>query len=70
MSITPAGALAATSATFDATSRTGTVILDDGSELAFDEAAFRTSGLRLLRSGQRLRLHLDDRGQVTTMSLG
>ncbi len=41
---------------FAATTRSGTVLLDDGSELSFDRSAFERSGLRLLRLGQRVRL--------------
>jgi 2-phospho-L-lactate guanylyltransferase len=43
-----------TVATFDPTTRSGTLLLDDGSELAFGAAAFDRSGLRQLRLGQRL----------------
>ena len=45
-----------TVASFDAEQRSGTVLLDDGSPLPFDAAAFDASGLRLLRLGQRVRL--------------
>jgi 2-phospho-L-lactate guanylyltransferase len=58
-----------TVATFDAGSRDGTVLLDDGTELAFGPEAFDASGLRLLRLGQRLRLVRDPDGTVTGMSL-
>lgn len=58
-----------TVATFDATSRSGTVLLDDGSELAFPAAAFDASGLRLLRVGQRVRVERDSTGQVTLVTL-
>jgi cold shock CspA family protein len=43
---------------FDADSRSGTVLLDDGTELAYDTAAFDAGGLRLLRSGQRVALRV------------
>jgi hypothetical protein len=49
----------ATVRTFDAVSRAGTVLLDDGVELAYDGAAFDAGGLRLLRVGQRVRLRVD-----------
>lgn len=49
----------ATVASFSAASRTGTVLLDDGSELPFDAVAFDASGLRLLRPGQRVALRVD-----------
>ena len=45
-----------TVATFDAQTRSGTLLLDDGTELAFPAAAFDASGLRLLRLGQRVRV--------------
>lgn len=41
---------------FDAATRSGTVVLDDGVELPFDSQAFAASGLRLLRVGQRVRI--------------
>ena len=48
---------------FDSESRTGAVLLDDGTELSFEAAAFAGSGLRLLRAGQRVRLEtLQDEG--------
>jgi cold shock CspA family protein len=34
----------------------GTVLTDTGERLAFDAAAFAAGGLRLLRSGQRVRV--------------
>jgi 2-phospho-L-lactate guanylyltransferase len=57
-----------TVATFDAQRRNGTVLLDDGTEVSFDTAAFDASGLRLLRSGQRLRLTQRD-GHVVDLAL-
>ena len=58
-----------TVATFDAESRTGTVLLDDGSEVTFPAAAFDASGLRHLRLGQRVRLDRDGVGTVTKVTL-
>lgn len=49
----------ATVASFSPQSHEGTVLLDDGTELAFDAAAFDGSGLRLLRPGQRVALRAD-----------
>ena len=43
-----------TVATFDPESHSGTLLLDDGTELPFPAEAFRRSGLRLLRLGQRV----------------
>ncbi|HET7735388.1 MAG TPA: hypothetical protein VFK52_05410 [Nocardioidaceae bacterium] len=45
-----------TVATFDESTRSGTVFLDDGSRVAFDAAALEGTGLRVLRAGQRVRL--------------
>ncbi len=58
-----------TVASFDEPSGSGTVLLDDGSELPFPADAFELSGLRLLRQGQRLRLVRDESGAVTELSL-
>jgi 2-phospho-L-lactate/phosphoenolpyruvate guanylyltransferase len=57
-----------TVANFDPGARSGTVLLDDGTELPFPTAAFDASGLRLLRPGQRVRLERRD-GEVTGLSL-
>ncbi|WP_406312441.1 hypothetical protein OHA77_28145 [Streptosporangium sp. NBC_01639] len=46
----------ATVRTFDAATRSGSVFLDDGSEIPFDAAAFDAGPLRLLRSGQRVNI--------------
>jgi 2-phospho-L-lactate guanylyltransferase len=48
--------------TFDAATRSGSVLLDDGTDLPFDAMAFDASGLRLLRIGQRVRIRLADDG--------
>jgi 2-phospho-L-lactate guanylyltransferase len=50
-------------------SRDGSVLLDDGSDLPFDAAAFEAGGLRLLRPGQRVRLERDDHGRVTLVTI-
>ncbi len=54
---------------FDPDSRTGEVLLDDGRPLPFPAAAFDASGLRLLRSGQRVRLRVDAAGAVTFLTI-
>ncbi|GII20706.1 cold-shock protein [Planosporangium mesophilum] len=59
----------ATVATFDERTGSGTVLLDDGSEMAFPAEAFAASGLRLLRLGQRVRLDRDPSGAVTRVTL-
>jgi cold shock CspA family protein len=53
-----------TVATFDPTSRSGTLLLDDGTELAFDAPAFDASGLRKLRLGQRVAIDAGEDGHV------
>jgi 2-phospho-L-lactate guanylyltransferase len=58
-----------TVATFDAQTHTGTLLLDDGSEVPFPAAAFEASGLRLLRLGQRLTISADPSGAVTRVEL-
>jgi 2-phospho-L-lactate guanylyltransferase len=54
---------------FDAHTRDGDVLLDDGSVLAFPARAFDASGLRLLRLGQRVRLELADDGTVSFLTI-
>jgi 2-phospho-L-lactate guanylyltransferase len=58
-----------TVATFDPQTRTGTLLLDDGSELAFPAEAFQASGLRLLRLGQRLVIESGPDGGVVRVEL-
>jgi 2-phospho-L-lactate guanylyltransferase len=58
-----------TVATFDAQTHTGTLLLDDGSELPFPAAAFDASGLRLLRLGQRLSISAGPDGTITKVEL-
>ncbi|MEU4568413.1 cold-shock protein [Micromonospora sp. NPDC023956] len=58
-----------TVATFDGTTRTGTLLLDDGSELSFPAGAFDASGLRLLRLGQRVRVDRDAAGEIVRVTL-
>ncbi len=54
--------------TFDPASRSGSVYADDGSEIPFDAAAFDAGPLRLLRSGQRVNVVVDD-GRITYITL-
>jgi 2-phospho-L-lactate guanylyltransferase len=54
---------------FDPDTSTGRLLLDEGTELAFDAAAFQAGGLRLLRSGQRVRFDRDDTGTITRVTL-
>ena len=55
--------------TFDPRTRTGDVLLDDGTLMAFPARAFDASGLRLLRLGQRVRLRLDDSGTIDFVTI-
>jgi 2-phospho-L-lactate guanylyltransferase len=48
----------ATVRSFDPRTRSGTVLLDDGVELPYDAAAFDAGRLRLVRSGQRVRIRV------------
>lgn len=59
----------ATVASFDEATRSGTVLLDDGSEMRFPAAAFDASGLRLLRLGQRVRIDRNDAGEIVHVTL-
>ena len=58
-----------TVATFDPQSHAGTLLLDDGTEMPFPAEAFRRSGLRQLRLGQRVRVEADATGTVTRVSV-
>jgi len=58
-----------TVAAFDADSGTGTVYLDDGTEVTFPTEAFVASGLRHLRLGQRVRLESGEDRQITLVTL-
>lgn len=58
-----------TVATFDPDSRTGSLLLDDGTPVAFDRAAFEASGLRLVRLGQRVRLEYGDDGALRRIAV-
>jgi hypothetical protein len=62
----------ATVGAFDPVTRSGTVLLDDGTELSFDAAAFEAGGLRLARFGQRVRIEVAGAGEdrrVTFLTL-
>jgi 2-phospho-L-lactate guanylyltransferase len=54
---------------FDPETRGGSVLLDDGTELAYDAAAFDAGGLRLVRAGQRVALRVDADGRITALTL-
>ena len=57
----------ATVSGFDAATRTGTVLLDDGVQLRFPASALQDTGLRLLRPGQRVRLEITGDGAARTV---
>ncbi|GAA0480727.1 MULTISPECIES: hypothetical protein [Streptomyces] len=59
----------ATAYTYDADHRTGSVLLDDGTPLPFDTAAFDAGGLRLLRPGQRVRIDVTGEGEARRITL-
>lgn len=59
----------ATVRSFDDETRSGDVLLDDGSVKTFDAAAFDPSGLRLLRVGQRVRLTTGADGSVEFLTI-
>jgi cold shock CspA family protein len=59
----------ATAYTYDAQSRSGSVLLDDGTPLSFDTAAFDAGGLRLLRPGQRVRIEVEGEGESRRIAL-
>ena len=59
----------ATARSFHPETRTCTVLLDDGTEVAYDSAAFDAGGLRLLRIGQRVKMRLDDDGRIVALTL-
>ncbi|MDX3749939.1 hypothetical protein [Streptomyces sp. AK08-02] len=50
----------ATAYTYDAGTRSGSVLLDDGTPVPFDAPAFDAGGLRLLRPGQRVRIEVEE----------
>ncbi len=56
--------------TFDPETRTGSVLRDDGVRLAFDARTFDESGLRLLRTGQRLTVDVVDDVVVSMRIVG
>jgi 2-phospho-L-lactate guanylyltransferase len=56
---------------FDPAVGSGSVLLDDGQRVPFDGAVFSRSGLRLLRTGQRVTVELSsDAATPTVTSLG
>ncbi|MFD5285817.1 hypothetical protein ACF1AU_30170 [Streptomyces rubrogriseus] len=60
----------ATAYTYDPESRSGQVLLDDGTPVPFDAAAFDAGGLRLLRPGQRVRIETEETGAESGSGAG
>jgi cold shock CspA family protein len=54
---------------YDPATRSGTLLLDDGTPVDFDQAAFDRSGLRFLRLGQRVRIERDAGGRVSRVTI-
>ncbi|MFJ5227182.1 hypothetical protein [Streptomyces sp. NPDC088400] len=59
----------ATSYTYDSGTRGGSVLLDDGTPVEFDRAAFDAGGLRMLRVGQRVRIETEGEGASLRITL-
>ncbi|MBZ3904024.1 MULTISPECIES: hypothetical protein [Streptomyces] len=59
----------ATAYTYDPATRTGQVLLDDGTPLPFDAPAFDAGALRLLRPGQRVRIETRGEGEALRITL-
>jgi 2-phospho-L-lactate/phosphoenolpyruvate guanylyltransferase len=59
----------ATVRSFDPATRSGDVLLDDGTPMPFPAKAFEASGLLTLRLGQRVRLRLDDAGAIEFLTI-
>ena len=59
----------ATAYTYDSETRSGSVLLDDGTPVPFDAAAFDAGGLRLLRPGQRVRIETRATGASLRITL-
>ncbi|MCX5051301.1 MULTISPECIES: hypothetical protein [unclassified Streptomyces] len=62
----------ATAYTYDAGTRSGSVLLDDGTPVPFEADAFDAGGLRLLRPGQRVRIEVEgakDSPRITLVTL-
>ncbi|MEU3859757.1 hypothetical protein AB0F03_20705 [Streptomyces sp. NPDC028722] len=59
----------ATAYTYDPGTRSGQVLLDDGTPVPFDAVAFDRGGLRLLRPGQRVRIETEGEGDAARITL-
>lgn len=61
-------AMQATAFTYDPETRSGQVLLDDGTPMPFGAPAFDAGELRLLRPGQRVRIEVED-STITLVTL-
>jgi 2-phospho-L-lactate guanylyltransferase len=59
----------ATAYTYDSRTHSGSVLLDDGTPVPFEAAAFEAGGLRLLRPGQRVRIETEGEGAALRITL-
>ncbi|MCK8677050.1 MULTISPECIES: hypothetical protein [Streptomyces] len=59
----------ATAYTYDPGTRSGSVLLDDGTPVDFPASAFDAGGLRLLRPGQRVRIETEGEGEARRITL-
>ncbi|MFG2357996.1 hypothetical protein [Streptomyces sp. NPDC048521] len=59
----------ATAYTYDPETRSGQVLLDDGTPVPYDSAAFDAGGLRLLRPGQRVRIETEGAAEGLRITL-
>jgi 2-phospho-L-lactate guanylyltransferase len=59
----------ATAYTYDSQTRSGSVLLDDGTPVDFGAPAFDAGGLRLLRPGQRVRIEWEGEGGARRIAL-
>ncbi|CBG69761.1 MULTISPECIES: hypothetical protein [Streptomyces] len=59
----------ATAYTYDPATRTGQVLLDDGTPVPFGAPAFDAGALRLLRPGQRVRIETEGEGEALRITL-
>ncbi|WP_371576691.1 hypothetical protein [Streptomyces sp. NBC_01314] len=59
----------ATAYTYDPATRTGQVLLDDGTPVPFDAPAFDAGALRLLRPGQRVRIETEGEAEALRITL-
>ncbi|MHB9858811.1 hypothetical protein [Streptomyces sp. YIM S03343] len=59
----------ATAYSYDPETRSGQVLLDDGTPVPFDAAAFDAGALRLLRPGQRVRIETEGEGDARRITL-